>query len=46
MKKRLEPKLILVYGKIIEGMTGKMISFAYEDAFIRKCVKEDDDNGR
>lgn len=46
MKKRLEPKLILVYGKIIEGMTGKMISFAYEDAFIRKCVKEDDNNGR
>ena len=36
MKKRLEPSLIIVYGDMIDGMTGKFVNFKYTDAFSKK----------
>lgn len=33
MKKRISPSLIIVYGTMIPGMTGKFINFSYEDCF-------------
>lgn len=33
MKSRIEPPVIIVYGKIIEGMTGTFLHFKYTDAF-------------
>ena len=35
MKSRLDPPLIIVYGKMIRGMTGTFINFDYTDAFLR-----------
>lgn len=33
MKRRLSPTLVIVYGKMIPGMTGKFINFAYNSCF-------------
>lgn len=33
MKERINPPLIIVYGDMIEGMTGKFVNFKYKDAF-------------
>lgn len=33
MKKRINPALIVVYGDMINGMTGKFVNFKYKDAF-------------
>lgn len=33
MKKRISPALIIVYGKMLSGMTGRFLHFAYQDAF-------------
>ena len=33
MKKRINPPLIVVFGKMIEGMTGRFINIQYEEAF-------------
>ena len=33
MKKRLDPSMIVVYGDMIKGMTGKFIRFSYQDSF-------------
>lgn len=33
MKKRIEPSLIIVYGDMIEGMTGRFVNFPYKDCF-------------
>ena len=33
MKKRIEPRIIIVYGKMIEGMTGTFLNFNYRDSF-------------
>lgn len=33
MKRRIEPPLIIVFGDMIEGMTGKFVNFKYKDAF-------------
>lgn len=35
MKKRLTPSLIIVYGDMIEGMTGRFVNYKYSDAFSR-----------
>ncbi len=35
MKIRLEPSLIIVYGEMIEGMTGRFVNFKYSEAFSR-----------
>lgn len=34
MKEIIKPRVIIVYGDMIEGMTGKFINFKYEDAFV------------
>lgn len=39
LKRRIKPKLIIVYGKIIEGMTGTFLQFNYEDAFNKNKQK-------
>jgi len=36
MKRRINPPLIIVYGDMIDGMTGTFINFAYEDDFDKK----------
>lgn len=36
MKKRIEPPFIIVYGEMIDGMTGTFLNFKYEDAFSSK----------
>lgn len=36
MKKRINPELIIVYGDMIQGMTGRFVNYKYEDAFSRK----------
>ena len=36
MKKRIKPPLIIVFGDMIEGMTGRFINFKYEDIFTQK----------
>lgn len=33
MKKRLKPSLIIVYGKWLDGMSGRFIHYDYKDAF-------------
>jgi hypothetical protein len=33
MKKRLEPSLIIVYGNMIKGMTGRFVNYKYSEAF-------------
>lgn len=33
MKKTLQPSLIIVYGKMLDGMTGRFINFEYENCF-------------
>jgi len=33
MKKRLSPSLIVVYGNMIDGMTGRFVNFQYSEAF-------------
>lgn len=33
MKKRIKPSLIIVYGNMIEGMTGRFINIKYDEAF-------------
>ena len=40
MKKIIEPKIIIVYGDMIKGMSGKFINFKYEEAFIKKNQNE------
>lgn len=41
MKVRLNPPIIIVYGNMIDGMTGTFIKFGYTDVFCRKnsCKK-------
>lgn len=34
MKKRLMPSIIIVYGDMIKGMSGKFIHFNYQDSFV------------
>ena len=36
MLKRIEPELIIVYGDLIKGMSGKILQVKYEDAFASK----------
>ena len=36
MKKRIEPPLIIVYGDMISGMTGRFVNIKYKDAFNNK----------
>ena len=36
MKKRINPELIIVFGNMIPGMTGKFINYKYKDAFSKK----------
>ena len=36
MKKRIRPPLIIVYGEMIDGMTGTFLNFKYRDAFSSK----------
>lgn len=33
MKSRIKPKLIIVYGNLLPGMTGRFLTFAYSDCF-------------
>lgn len=39
MKKRLTPSLIIVYGDMIEGMTGRFVNYKYSDAFSRESFQ-------
>ena len=39
MKRRIEPSLIIVYGNMIKGMTGKFICFSYRDSFATNAVQ-------
>lgn len=34
MRKVIKPSIVIVYGKLIPGIKGKIINFAYEDAFL------------
>lgn len=36
MKRRLVPSLIIVFGKMISGMTGTFLQYDYKDCFVRK----------
>ena len=36
MKKRIKPSLIIVFGKMIEGMVGTFLQYEYKDSFMRK----------
>ena len=36
MKRRINPSLIIVYGEMIEGMTGKFLQYQYSDLFAKK----------
>lgn len=36
MKKRIKPELIIVYGNMISGMTGRFINYRYTDVFSYK----------
>ncbi|MDO5310025.1 MAG: DUF4417 domain-containing protein [Planctomycetia bacterium] len=38
MKRRLKPPLIIVYGKMIKGMTGTFLNYRYNDLFCSKQV--------
>lgn len=33
MKRRLTPSIIIVYGDMIKGMSGRFIRFSYQDSF-------------
>ncbi|MCD7884548.1 MAG: DUF4417 domain-containing protein [Lachnospiraceae bacterium] len=33
MKRRISPSLIIVYGDMIDGMTGRFVNYRYEDTF-------------
>lgn len=33
MKRRISPSLIIVYGDMIDGMTGRFVNYKYEDTF-------------
>lgn len=39
MKEALSPSLIIVYGKMLDGMTGRFINFDYEECFNDNQVK-------
>ena len=36
MKNRIVPPLIIVYGNMLEGMTGRFINIKYTEAFNKK----------
>lgn len=36
LKRRIEPELIIVFGKLVSGMTGKFIQYKYEESFNTK----------
>lgn len=36
MKKLIEPSLIIVFGNMIDGMTGRFLRFDYKDCFVNK----------
>ena len=36
MKRRIKPEIIIVYGKIIDGMTGTFVNYDYKDGFQEK----------
>lgn len=36
MKRVIEPEVIIIFGKLIKGMTGQFILFEYKDSFIMK----------
>ena len=36
MKKRIDPPLIIVYGDMIEGMSGRFVNYKYSDAFFKE----------
>lgn len=36
MKRRIAPSLIIVYGDMIDGMTGRFVNFKYSDAFSKE----------
>lgn len=38
MKKRIDPPLIIVYGNMISGMTGRFVNVKYRDAFNKRTV--------
>lgn len=40
MKRRIAPVLIIVFGKMIDGMTGTFLHFNYEDCFMKKETYE------
>lgn len=39
MKKRLNPSIIVVYGDMIKGMTGRFLNYRYVDSFNTKYVQ-------
>lgn len=39
MKKRLMPSLIIVYGDMLPGMTGRFLQVKYSDAFAKKSIQ-------
>jgi len=39
MKKRIKPSLIIVFGDMIDGMTGRFVNFKYIDAFSKKSTQ-------
>ena len=39
MKKRINPLLIIVYGDMIQGMTGRFLNFRYTDCFVTEYVQ-------
>ncbi len=42
MKETIRPELIIVFGKMIQGMTGEFLKYSYEDAFSNKneCTRQ------
>lgn len=40
MKRRISPSLIVVFGKMIEGMTGRFLHFNYADSFNRRLYQQ------
>lgn len=41
MRRRIDPSLIIVYGRLINGMAGDFINFDYEDGFNKKEHKSE-----
>lgn len=39
MKRRIRPTIIIVFGDMIKGMTGKFINFRYSDSFNSKYIQ-------